>query len=64
MQSVGQLEKRIRRCGNSLHKRMQVHEKELEVLAEAVDAVEDSMFRLRDLMSPDKPLKKVKKGKK
>tara|TARA_R110002012_G_scaffold264791_3_gene448178 strand:- start:459 stop:590 length:132 start_codon:yes stop_codon:yes gene_type:complete len=42
---------------------MQVHEEELEVLAEAVDAVENSMFRLRDLMSPDKPLKKVKKDK-
>ena len=64
MSSVGQLEKRLRRSGNALHKRMQVHEEELDALAEAVTLVEDSISRLRDLMSPERPLKKEKGSKK
>ena len=65
MQSVGQLEKRLRRSGNSLHRRMQVHGEALEVLAEAVDSVETAIASLRALTAPEvrlsKPLKKSKK---
>ena len=65
MQSVGQLEKRLRRSGNSLHRRMQVHGEALEVLAEAVDSVETAIASLRALTAPEvrlsNPPKKSKK---
>ncbi len=65
MQSVGELEKRLRRSGNSLHRRMQVHGEALEVLAEAVDSVETAIASLRALTAPEvrlsKPPKKSKK---
>lgn len=46
---IGQLEKRLRRSGNSLHRRMQVHSEALEALDSAVTAVESAIVLLRTL---------------
>ena len=61
MQSVGELEKRLRRSGNSLHRRMQVHGEALEVLAEAVGSGETARACLRAVTGPEVRLSQAPK---